>query len=180
MIKLNLFFYLLTRSKVALALSFKVKKLKEAILFRKMSEKEAEKEVEKDEIPRRISDDQTELYGPNFAHLIDPEPSILSLFKFQMSRVQERSDNLVQLLKEASKLVRAEQVAAEALGALGTHYSTTSSRLASLTEIASTRTMASMQLEDGLVQAKSRLETFKVWFIVDRSLFLDETLVQLV
>ena len=80
------------------------------------------------------------------------------------SLVQERSDNLVQLLKDASKLVRAEQVAAEALGALGTHYSTTSPRLASLTEIASTRTMASMQLEDGLVQAKSRLETFKVRF----------------
>ena len=51
-----------------------------------------------------------------------------------MSRVQERSENLVRLLKEAAKLVRAEQVAAEALGALGTHYAApgSSPRLAQL------------------------------------------------
>ena len=59
----------------------------------KEAEKEVEKEVEKEETPRRNSDDQTELYGPNFAQLIDPEPAILSLFKFQMSRVQGRDEN---------------------------------------------------------------------------------------
>jgi len=126
-----------------------------------MAETENERQ---EEAPRRNSDDQTELYGPKFGQLIDPEPSILSLFKFQMSRVQERSENLVRLLKEAAKLVRAEQVAAEALGALGTHYAAPglSPRLAQLTELASRRTMASMQLDDGLVQARSRLETFKL------------------
>ena len=72
---------------------------------------------------RSTGDDQTELYGPNFALLVDPEPSILSLFKFQMSRVQERSQSFVNLLKQAERLHNAEQAAAECLGFLGTHYS---------------------------------------------------------
>ena len=32
--------------------------------------------------------------------------SVISLFKFQMSRVQERSKNLVKLLNEAEKLIK--------------------------------------------------------------------------
>jgi len=105
-------------------------------------------------------DAQADLYGPNFKQLIDPEPSVISLFKFQMSRVQERSKNLIKLLNEAEKLIKAEQMSADALGKLGTFYHET--ELKALTEVASQRTMAVMQLDDGLVLAKSRLETFQL------------------
>ena len=104
--------------------------------------------------------DQIDLYGNNFRQLIDPEPAVLSLFKFQMTRVQERTKNLVQLLHEAEKLIKADQLAAGALGKIGTHYA--EDELRNLTEVASVRTMSAKQLEDGLIQAKSRLETFQL------------------
>ena len=69
---------------------------------------------------------------------------------------------MVGLLQQADKLVGAESVAAEALGSLGTNYSGSKGHLGQLTELASRRTMAAMTLEDGLVQAKSRLETFRL------------------
>ena len=77
-----------------------------------------------------------------------------------MNRVQERTKKLVKLLHEAEKLIKAEQVAADALGIIGTYYQ--QDQLKNLTEVASIRTMAAMQLEDGLYQAKSRLETFQL------------------
>ena len=66
----------------------------------------------------------------------------------------------MKLLKILKSSLKAEQMSADALGKLGTFYHET--ELKALTEVASQRTMAVMQLDDGLVLAKSRLETFQL------------------
>ena len=66
----------------------------------------------------------------------------------------------MKLLKTLKSSLKAEQMSADALGKLGTFYHET--ELKALTEVASQRTMAVMQLDDGLVLAKSRLETFQL------------------
>lgn len=70
---------------------------------------------------------QTEIqfYGENFHQLIDPEPSVASLFKLQMTRCVERTVQYHSLIREADKLIRAEQASADALGKLGMEFNDT-------------------------------------------------------
>ena len=70
---------------------------------------------------------QTEIqfYGQNFHQLIDPEPSVASLFKLQMTRCVERTVQYHSLIREADKLIRAEQASADALGKLGMEFNDT-------------------------------------------------------
>ena len=57
--------------------------------------------------------------------LIDPEPSVASLFKLQMTRCVERTVQYHSLIREADKLIRAEQASADALGKLGMEFNDT-------------------------------------------------------
>ena len=86
--------------------------------------------------PERVEGEKSteiQFYGSHFHQLIDPEPSVASLFKLQMTRCVERTVQCHALLREADKLIRAESVAADALGKLGMEYADTNLKVKKVT-----------------------------------------------
>ena len=79
-------------------------------------------QTQEGEQPETEKPTEIQFYGAHFHQLIDPEPSVSSLFKLQMTRCVERTVQCHALVREADKLIRAEQLSAEALGKLGMEF----------------------------------------------------------